>query len=119
MVPRRTLSRWWKTHNEAAKTFGDSLLLLDRYFLSVPALTRLAEFNASGSTRLEIVTKAKKNCVSFKLPMKKAGRGRPPKKGEKVRLRDISSTNTSRFTRMELELYGKQRQVEYLCVNLL
>ncbi len=27
---------------EAAKTFGNSLLLLDRYFLSVPALTRLA-----------------------------------------------------------------------------
>ena len=31
----------WK----AARTFGDSLLLLDRYFLTVPALQRLAELN--------------------------------------------------------------------------
>ncbi len=76
---------------EAAKTFGDSLLLLDRYFLSVPALTRLAELNAADSTRLEIITKVKQNCVAFKPPVRKAGRGRPPKKGEKVVLRDIFS----------------------------
>ncbi len=44
---------------DAAKTFGNSLLLLDRYFLSASALTRLAELNAYVSVRLEIVTKAK------------------------------------------------------------
>ncbi len=104
---------------EAAKTFGNSLLLLDRYFLSVPALTRLAELNASQSARLEIVTKAKQNCVAFKQPVKKSGRGRPPKKGEKVRLKDIFSTDSSHFTKAELELYGKRKQVEYLCVDLL
>ncbi len=44
---------------EAAKTFGNTILLLDRYFLSVPALTRLAVLNASAPARLEIVAKAK------------------------------------------------------------
>jgi len=104
---------------EAAKTFGSSLLLLDRYFLSVPALTRLSELNASDSARLEIVTRAKQNCVAFKPPVRKAGRGRPPKKGEKVILRNLFSSESSRFTKAELKLYGKQQQVEYLCVNLL
>ncbi len=104
---------------EAAKTFGNSLLLLDRYFLSVPALTRLAELNTSGPVRLEIVTKAKQNCVAYKRPMRKAGRGRPPKKGEKVILKELFSANASQFTTTTLDLYGKQSQVEYLCVDLL
>ncbi len=104
---------------EAAKTFGSSLLRLDRYFLSVPALTRLAELNASDSAHLEIVTKAKQNCVAIKPPVRRTGRGRPPKKGEKVILRDLFSSESSRFTKAELKLYGKRQQVEYLCVNLL
>ena len=33
----------------AAKTFGNSLLLLDRYFLSVPALIQLIESGRAGS----------------------------------------------------------------------
>lgn len=66
----------------AACTFGDSLLLLDRYFLTVPALEKLAALNKNGNTRMEIVTKAKKSCVAFEKPSpRKAGRGRPPKKG--------------------------------------
>jgi len=104
---------------EAAKNFCSSLLLLDRYFLSVSALTRLAELNALKSTRLKIVTKAKQNCVAWEPPVRKAGRGRPPKKGEKVILRELFSSESSRFTKAELKLYGKRQQVEYLCVNLL
>ncbi len=104
---------------EAAKIFGNSLLLLDRYFLSVPALTRLAELNTSGSARLEIVTKAKQNCVTFEPPVRKTGRGRPPKKGKKVILRELFSSDSSCFTKAELKLYGKRQQVEYYCVNLL
>ena len=66
----------------AACTLGDSLLLLDRYFLTVPALEKLAALNKNGNTRMEIVTKAKKSCVAFEKPSpRKAGRGRPPKKG--------------------------------------
>jgi len=104
---------------EAARTFGNSLLLLDRYFLSVPALTRLAERNASGSVRLEIITKAKHNCVAYKQPERKSGRGRPAKKGDKVVLKDLFSADSVPFTKTVLELYGKQTQVEYLCIALL
>ncbi len=104
---------------ETAKTFGNSLPLLDRNFLSVPALMRLAELNTPDSTRLEIVMKAKQNRAAFKLSVRKAGQGGPPKKGEKVILRDLFSEDGARFMKAELKLYGKQTQVEYLYVDLL
>lgn len=64
---------------EAARTFRPSLLLLDRYFLSVPALQRLAKLNGAEPVRLEIVTKAKSSCVVYQpAPARKPGRGRPP-----------------------------------------
>lgn len=43
----------------AALTFGNSLLLLARYFLTVPALEKLWALNDGGAVRMEIVTKAK------------------------------------------------------------
>ena len=65
----------------AACTLGDCLLLLDRYFLTVPALEKLASLNSSGKAHMQIVTKAKRTCVAFEKPApRKAGRGRPPKK---------------------------------------
>lgn len=65
----------------AAETFGDSFLLLDRYFLSVPALQRLQELTGKGTARMEIVTKAKRNCTAFEKPFtRKTGRERPSKK---------------------------------------
>jgi hypothetical protein len=43
------------------KTLGKkSILLLDRYFLSVPALIALNEQNEENNSSLQIVTKAKK-----------------------------------------------------------
>lgn len=61
---------------EAAETFGKSLLLLDRYFLSVPALEQLEQYNSSKNAVMHIVTKAKKSCAAFeKSPEKKPGRG--------------------------------------------
>ena len=66
----------------AASAFGDSLLLPDRYFLTVPALEKLKALNDSGSVRMEIVTKAKKSCTAYQKPGPcKPGRGRPPEKG--------------------------------------
>lgn len=41
----------------AAQEFGSSLLLPDRYFLSVPALERLAQLNRKEPVRIEIITK--------------------------------------------------------------
>ena len=53
---------------KAALAFGDSLLLLDRYFLTVPALERLSSLNGSGAVRMDIVTKAKKSCTAYQKP---------------------------------------------------
>ena len=66
---------------QAALTFGDSLLLLDRYFLTVPALERLQSLNSSGDIRMEIVTKAKKSAVAYEKPglVNPEGDGRPGK----------------------------------------
>lgn len=65
----------------AVCTFGNSLLLLDRYFLTVPALERLSSLNSSGNVRMEIITKAKKSCTAFEKPCpRKPGRERPQKK---------------------------------------
>ena len=67
----------------AAKEFGNALLLLDRYFLSVPALERLAQLNLEGSVRMEIVSKAKRNCTAYEKPAPRSSkRGRPQKKGD-------------------------------------
>jgi hypothetical protein len=39
--------------------FGTAYLLLDRYFLSVPALQELKEHNTSDAPHVDIITKAK------------------------------------------------------------
>ncbi len=67
---------------ESTKVYGDSIMLLDRYFLSVPALQTLNELNASTAASLDLVVKAKMSCRAYeKAPIvTKNRRGRPPKK---------------------------------------
>ncbi len=104
----------------AAHTFGDSLLLLDRYFLTVPALEKLKELNGSGSVHMEIVTKAKKSCTAYQKPgPRRPGRGRPPKKGAAVRLKELSGSHKGQFQEAEIELYGKKEAIRYYCIDLL
>ena len=105
---------------QAAMAFGDSLLLLDRYFLTVPALEKLKTLNSSGDVRMEIVTKAKKSCTAYGKPSpRKPGRGRPPKKGAVVHLKELFASHKEQFQNAELELYGKKESVRYYCIDLL
>lgn len=71
---------------EVSKIFGKSLLLLNCYFLSVLALSKLKELNACEDEKIHIVTKAKKNCRTYKHPIKKHRKRRPSKKGKTVKL---------------------------------
>lgn len=104
----------------AAKTFGDCLLLLDRYFLTVPALETLAALNRSGAVRMEIVTKAKQSCTAFEKPgSRKPGRGRPPKKGSAVHLKELFVSRRSLFLETQMELYGKKETIRYYSIDLL
>lgn len=105
---------------DAAKSFGDSLLLLDRYFLSVPALEKLRELNQSGPVHMEIVTKAKRSCTAFQKPgPRKPGRGRPPKKGASVHLKELFVSSRELFHEGKMELYGKTESLRYYSVDLL
>ena len=64
-----------------SKVMGNSILLLDRYFLSVSALEKLNELTKNSNTIMHIVTKAKTSCVAYSPDFKqKVGRGRPRKK---------------------------------------
>jgi hypothetical protein len=101
------------------KTVGDSILLLDRYYLSVPALRTLAAFLPVDRT-IHIVTRAKKNVTAYfkPVPLETPKRGRPRKKGEKVKLYDYFN-DVSRFAGATLVLYGEKQEVKYLCVDLL
>lgn len=90
----------------AAQTFGNCLLLLDRYFLTTPVLEALGALNRGGPVRLEIVTKAKKNWVAYEKPApKKPGRGRPPKKGAAIHLKELFKSHKERFLETQMELY--------------
>lgn len=105
---------------DAAKVLGNSLLLLDRYFLSIPALSEANHLNQTGQTHLDILTKAKLNCKAYEAaPKKKPGRGRPPKKGKTVYLKGLFDSCQPLFQEGTLILYGKKEQVRYYCVNLL
>lgn len=104
----------------AAQTFGDALLLLDRYFLSVPALKRLNAFHHTTAACMHLVTKAKANVVAYERPAtKKPGRGRPPKKGKAIKLKDVFATRASDFQTAPVTLYGKEETVRFLCLDLL
>lgn len=107
----------------ATKTFGKSYALLDRLFLSAPALIRLKELNRAydaSENILEIVTKAKANCVAYRKPeqSERRGRGRPRMRGESVHLKDLWGI-ADQFTTTTAYVYGKEEAVSYLCVNLL
>lgn len=105
---------------QAALVFGDSLLLLDRYFLTVPALEKLKSLNSSGDVRMEIVTKAKKSCTAYEKPgPRKPGRGRPPKKGTAVHLKELFVSHAGQFRETGIELYGKKETIRYYCIDLL
>ncbi|MEH2929272.1 transposase [Candidatus Ventrimonas sp. KK005] len=104
----------------AALTFGDSLLLPDRYFLTVPALEKLKSLNDSGNVHMDIVTKAKKSCTAYQKPgPRKPGRGRPPKKGAAVHLKELFVSHAGQFQETEVELYGKKEKIRYYCIDLL
>lgn len=105
---------------EAAKGFGQALLLLDRYFLSVPALERLQACHLASEARMHLVTQAKSNAVAYERPSaKKPGRGRPPKKGQTVKLKELFTTRAADFQTATVRLYGEEKTVQFLCLDLL
>lgn len=52
---------------EAAATLGSSYLVLDRYFLTVPALTELEKLNQTAPL-VDAITRAKNSCTAYEIP---------------------------------------------------
>ena len=107
---------------EAAASFGKSVLLLDRYFLSVPALHLLNKLNEERKEELlTIVTKAKKNCTAYQLPppREQGKKGRPLKKGNPVKIMSLFNDPCVNFRKARVTAYGEKKDVEYYCINLL
>ena len=105
----------------AAKVFGTAYLLLDRYFLSVPALQQLKEHNASDAPRIDIITKAKSNCKAYRKPRASRGRkrGRPRRKGRAVQVNTLFTEKAGCFTSANVYMYGEKQEVSYYCTDLL
>lgn len=105
---------------EAACSLGASYMTLDRYFLSVPALKVLDYLNKSNHL-LDLITRAKNSCVAYQ-PLSsddRPRRGRPRKKGESVKLRELFDAREADFVTADVLMYGEEEQVEYLCLDLL
>jgi hypothetical protein len=106
--------------SQCAKRLGKSILLLDAYYLSVPALLALsAEAKAAGRELLSIVARVKKNAVAYRAPVRKPGKGRPPLKGESVKLMEWFKQHQDRRSTMALKLYGKEETVSFSSCDLL
>lgn len=99
----------------------DSIAMMDRYFLSVPALAALNEENEKNEHRLHLITKAKKSCVAYEKPepRKKGQKGRPRRKGKSIKLSSLFETAKDSFVSVVVEMYGEMREVSYLSVDLL
>jgi hypothetical protein len=96
-----------------------SILLLDRYYLTVPALLAwLDEERQAGSPLLSIVTRAKLNAKAYKKP-KPNPRGRPRKKGIKIKLISLIELCKQSFVEAEVVLYGKKEKITYYSIDLL
>jgi hypothetical protein len=101
---------------EITKKLGKSILILDRYFLSAKALTKLDELSEFG---MEIITRAKKSCTAYYEKGKYCGRGRKPKKGKTVKVMDLFESKKEEFIEKTLTIYGKKENVKYYCIDLL
>jgi hypothetical protein len=105
--------------HKLAGNFGKAILLLDRLYLSVPALRVLEELNACNPI-MHIVTKAKRNCVAYHLPEARLGkRGRPRKRGESVKLLDLFVAAKEQFHSAEAKIYGESENIRYHSLDLL
>ncbi|WP_438492218.1 hypothetical protein [Paenibacillus sp. IHBB 3054] len=78
------------------------------------------QWNQSGSTWMDLVTKAKSNTVAYERPGTPAtGRDRPRKKGTKVVLAEMFQSRAATLQYATMSVYGKEEAVSYLCLDLL
>ena len=106
----------------AAHNMGESCYaLLDRYFLSLPFLREIMEWNEKYQQKVWIITRAKWNAAAYEIapPRPSGQRGRPRKKGRKVMVSNLFQERTDEFIPATMEMYGRKQDLKYLCLDLL
>jgi len=98
----------------AAAYLGSSLFVLDRYFLTVPLLKEWKQESVRHPGQIQVITRAKKNCVAYEEPGEYKGRGRRPIRGQAVRIHELFSSTSQSFQSAVLTMYGSEKQVRYL-----
>jgi len=100
-------------------SIGSSVLALDRYFLTLSAVSTLKDTNEL-QENLEkrhfiiLVTKARRNGVAFEPPPKESPHKRGPKrkKGNTVKLYDLFDKKEAEFKKETMFFYGKVKEVK-------
>jgi len=97
------------------------VLVLDAFFATGSTFKEASSIlDQNGNRLLHIVTRAKKNVVAFMDPPPRTGeRGRPKMYGEKVKLMDVFHERADEFEEVNLNIYGKEKTLSVLCLDLL
>jgi hypothetical protein len=100
---------------------GSSILLLDAYFFTTSVLREWIQQTLEQGNRLNltIVTRAKISVVAYTEPPAYKGRGRPCKKGEAIKVKELFDVERDNFKKMKIVLYGKEESVRCLSKDLL
>ncbi len=97
------------------------IIVLDAYFAVGPVFWVLKDAVNTNKERLvHIVTRAKSNVAGYQdPPSKTVGRGRPRKYGKKLKLMNMFEEMQDRFQKTTIDLYGQQKTMCFLCLDLL
>lgn len=98
----------------AAQHIGQSLFVLDRYFLTRPMLLEWQAYSAETPGLLHVITRAKRNCIAYERPGPYKGRGRRSVRGDAVRLQELFVSESESFQHTQLRIYGVEREVRFL-----
>ena len=87
----------------------------------MPFLREIKEWNQKFQEKVWVITRAKGNVVAYQqAPVKAPGqRGRPRKKGDKIKVSTLFEEKADQFVSASVEMYGREEEVKYLYVDLL
>jgi hypothetical protein len=96
------------------------IAVLDAYFAAAPMFEMAkAVCRENGERLLHIITRAKGNIVvREERPGPYKGRGRPPKYGKKIRLKELFSSRTEEFSTAVVNVYGETKTLSILSLDL-
>ena len=96
------------------------IAVLDAYFAAAPMFAMAKALRRENGERLlHIITRAKGNVVAREQhPGAYGGRGRPPKYGKKIRLKELFSSRAEDFASVVINVYGETKTLSILCLDL-